>query len=179
MWQLKIIHIYYLTASKSQNLTEMCLLFMVSPGYSQGVIYGAFLGKNLPKLTQIWGRINVLAVVGLRVPASCQLLPGGYPHFQMATLKNGSWASPPWPLTFLSKQAEALERECQPLAVSYTVTELWNCRLIPCHSPVVRSRPQALPTRGGRGASRRVSPKRQESWQGRRPLQSLPQTANC
>lgn len=131
MWQLKIIHIYYLTATKSQNLTEMCLLFMVWPGYSQGIIWAACLGKNLPKLTQSWGRINFLAVAGLRVPASCQLLPRGCPPFQMATLKNGSWASPPWPLTFLSKQAEALERECQPHAVSYNVTELWNCRLIP------------------------------------------------
>lgn len=40
------MHIYYLTASVSQNLTEMGSLLMVSPGYSQGIIWGLLVEES-------------------------------------------------------------------------------------------------------------------------------------
>ena len=72
--------------------------------------------KNLLLLTQVVGRIHCLVVVGLRAPASCLLLAGGCPRFEVAAIVPGDhlqflalWAFPVWLLASSSPQGESLK----------------------------------------------------------------------
>ena len=108
---------------------------------------GACLGKNLPKLTQIWGRINFLVVVGLRAPVSCWL-------FQVVTLSFPMGF--PTMATYFTKPADRISRK--------SVLARWGlikCNLVMeltshhvCYIPLVRSRSQVLPTLNGRELSK-------------------------